>query len=277
MSDREIRGILSEARSALEPTEADRRRVHKKVLAAIGTAGAVTAVATSAANASGGGIGSAWEVLATKATVLKLSIATILVGGAIGIVALMPSESADPGGMRGVAPTGKNPNTSSNKGVLRSETVAIPASNIDAERSSSFSNARGSGLESEDRSNAAGTMRPVGRVKRANRTVKRESETPKVENDTMLFKELSLIRKASRALRNDHPDEAMRFLATYDREITDGVMREERDGLRVLALCAQGRFAEARKARAGFLKRSPQSPLAVRIKDQCGDMESSNE
>jgi hypothetical protein len=109
---------------------------------------------------------------------------------------------------------------------------------------------------------------------RANSASPEPTATP---NDDALLREISLIRSASRAIRQNKPEKALRLLKTYDDEFPEGVMREERDGLRVLALCRLGRRAEAEQAKQQFLRQSPSSPMASRIRDNCEEPERKND
>lgn len=48
-----------------------------------------------------------------------------------------------------------------------------------------------------------------------------------------------------------------------------GALRDEREAARVLALCADGRTAEARAAASAFVAASPRSPLASQVRAAC--------
>lgn len=75
--------------------------------------------------------------------------------------------------------------------------------------------------------------------------------------------ERTLISKATTALRASEPAAALTALAEHHRRFPRGELSEEREGLRVHALLAAGRHDDARKARARFLARFPQSIHAV--------------
>ena len=94
-------------------------------------------------------------------------------------------------------------------------------------------------------------------------------------NDTSLFKEIRMIREASMALSNNAPAKTLQILSAYDKAFPNGAMRQERDGLRVLALCALNRNTQADREKARFLKKSPDSPMARRIKASCQSEEKS--
>lgn len=86
--------------------------------------------------------------------------------------------------------------------------------------------------------------------------------------DPMLV-ELRAVQVAQRALARHDGATALRALATLDRTHPRGDLREERDALRVLALCDAGRADDARAAADTFLARHPGSPQATRVRGAC--------
>jgi hypothetical protein len=60
-------------------------------------------------------------------------------------------------------------------------------------------------------------------------------------------------------------------LAEHAAQYPSGALREEREGIRVVALCRAGREAEGKAAAERFLARSPRSTLVARIRAACGD------
>lgn len=92
---------------------------------------------------------------------------------------------------------------------------------------------------------------------------------PAVTAEDPMLAELRAVQTAQRALaRHDGPT-ALRTLASLGRTHPQGNLREERDALRVLALCAAGRADEARSAATVFLARHPGSPQAARVQGAC--------
>ena len=81
--------------------------------------------------------------------------------------------------------------------------------------------------------------------------------------------ELRALREARDDLRAGRPASAYRRLEDFRRQNPGGMLAQERSALSAIALCeAQpGRAAEARAAE--FLRRSPESPLAARVKSAC--------
>jgi hypothetical protein len=81
--------------------------------------------------------------------------------------------------------------------------------------------------------------------------------------------EIRLVRSASVALREGRAQAALELLRQHAARFPSGMMSEERDGLRVLSLCAAGERDAAARAAAIFLARSPHSPLAAHVRKGC--------
>jgi hypothetical protein len=81
--------------------------------------------------------------------------------------------------------------------------------------------------------------------------------------------EASGLAAVQRALRDGHPEQALRLVEAQQRSFKGGALDEERAAARVLALCDAGRRAEARQAAARFLTTHPSSPIAARVSARC--------
>jgi hypothetical protein len=81
--------------------------------------------------------------------------------------------------------------------------------------------------------------------------------------------ELSLITAASQSLDNGDTAAAVEALEAHRVRFAAGFLSEEREALWIVALCDEGRAAEAATARAAFERRAPRSPLRVRIETRC--------
>jgi hypothetical protein len=77
------------------------------------------------------------------------------------------------------------------------------------------------------------------------------------------------VREADQAVRAHDGATALARLDEHARRFPRGLLGEEREAERVLALCELGRVAEARRAAAAFLAESPRSPLADRVRTSC--------
>ncbi len=76
------------------------------------------------------------------------------------------------------------------------------------------------------------------------------------------------ILRAKRSLSAGDPGQALRELEVHERTYPHGTLSEERDALRVLALCAMGR-PEGAGERARFLGSRPLSPYFARVQSAC--------
>jgi hypothetical protein len=81
-----------------------------------------------------------------------------------------------------------------------------------------------------------------------------------------LAAEVALLSRATRDLRAGRPGEALNTLDEYRRRFPKGLLSEEQRAARAQALCALGRFDEAKEKLAGL---APKSPLAVQAKQFC--------
>lgn len=81
--------------------------------------------------------------------------------------------------------------------------------------------------------------------------------------------ELRLIGRALTELRDADPERALALLQRHAARFPRGAFATEREGLKVLALCAAGRIEEGRRAQAAFLRTSESAPIAVRVRLAC--------
>jgi hypothetical protein len=84
-----------------------------------------------------------------------------------------------------------------------------------------------------------------------------------------MLEELSLLRKASQALRAGHVDEARRALGEHERRFPNTALGHERRGLTLLVGCSGGASAAERAQAEQFVAATPRSPLAESIKKRC--------
>jgi len=81
--------------------------------------------------------------------------------------------------------------------------------------------------------------------------------------------ELTLMRTALARLNAGDARAALAALELHAARYPDGVMREERTGLRAIALCESGDLAAGGVARANFLAAASHSPLTARVRNAC--------
>ncbi|MCY1054364.1 hypothetical protein [Nannocystis sp. SCPEA4] len=86
-----------------------------------------------------------------------------------------------------------------------------------------------------------------------------------------LAQEAEALARAQAAIQGGRADEALAVLAAYAQQFPHGVLREEHDALRALALCASDRAAEGRAAAAVFLRTHGASALAERVRQGCAE------
>jgi hypothetical protein len=79
---------------------------------------------------------------------------------------------------------------------------------------------------------------------------------------------LEQLRRARRLLEGNQATLTLVLLDELDREAGE-LLREEREATRVLAFCAVGDVAAARRAAAQLSKASPRSIYAMRLGDSC--------
>jgi hypothetical protein len=96
-----------------------------------------------------------------------------------------------------------------------------------------------------------------------NATAAKSATPPSIQS------ELELIRGAQKHLHRGEASGALALLAEHARRFPTGVLAQERDASRVLALCLAGDVTSARSQAERFLQRSPQSPFAERVRASC--------
>lgn len=83
--------------------------------------------------------------------------------------------------------------------------------------------------------------------------------------------EVQLIAAADALVRSARYRAAMQTLALHERRFPRGELRQERSALRVLSMCGQGASAPALRARDHFLTRAPESVLTARVRSACSE------
>jgi len=84
-----------------------------------------------------------------------------------------------------------------------------------------------------------------------------------------LEQELRLMRSAYDALRAGKPERALAQLAEHAWRFPRGELRESRQVARIMALCQAGKTTAARQEAQTFLRLSPSSPYAARVRSLC--------
>jgi hypothetical protein len=232
--------LLRDARGFDEPSAVDAARVHASVLAkvgiAVGAGAGVTAATTSLA---------ASPALALGVTALKIGAAIVVAGGlaTASYVALRPQAAKPPPAM-----------VTAREAPQAIVQAPAPDPVVPETRT----------LE------AAPPSAKVGRSRRnAPPAVDHAERAPRATSD--LEGEARLLEQADADLRRGDASAALLRLTEHAEKYPTGALREEREGIRVVALCRAGREAEGKAAAQRFLARSPRSALATRIRAACGD------
>lgn len=92
---------------------------------------------------------------------------------------------------------------------------------------------------------------------------------PRVDARESLRAELDLLRKVNAAQRSGDPATALGLLEAFSKEKGPGVLVEERDAARIVALCSLGRADEGRARLTRFEARFPSSPQLARARSLC--------
>jgi len=246
---REAQDLLRAARSYDDPSPADVDRVHASVLAkvgiAVGAGAAVTAATPSIA---------ASPAALLSATVVKLGAAIVVAGGlaTAGYVALRP-------------PPPKSASAIVDTRTARATPPPAPELPAPVIAPTAVSQPEPRAVEGPPPARAKATRaRPT-----APPANERPSRAPRTTPD--LEGEARLLEQADADLRQGDPNAALARVAEHAARYPAGALREEREGVRVVALCRAGREAEGKIAAERFLAHSPRSALATRIRAACGE------
>jgi hypothetical protein len=233
--------ILDAARSAHDPSEADRARVAAKLANRLG------------GNTPSGGGGGAVAGLGGLA---KVGVPILIALAALGFVAkrglVGSGASLQAPHAVVVAPP-----------VMEPAAPVVPPAQAQAESPQPGPAADPASEMAHPQSNeTAPPVAPPPPAPHANRS-------PAVAA-TDLAGEMALIAAAQTAIQSGDYATAIAKLDEHQRSYPSGVLSEERTAARVVALCGAGQQAEARSVATAFLARHPSSPLAPRVRASCG-------
>jgi hypothetical protein len=242
------RGLLDVARNADDPTPADRARIDAAFaerLRALGmTAPAAHEAARAGSAAPAAGAGTAGK------------IAAAVVGAGIIALALIHQQH---GGPPAPARAPHAPSIAATPSVSTSP-PEVPARAAPAPRE-------------EPRAIESTPSATPGRSRRSSTPARRARSTNagaelSAPSDS-LRDEVALLEAANAALRSHRFAAALRALALHEQRFADGALREERLGMRVLALCGMGDYAAGSAARLRFLRDAPHAVLARKVAQAC--------
>jgi len=226
------RDILDIARRARTPSDGDRDRVYRSLLASLGGAAAVGSVkvATAAANVAA----------KTSLAWLKWAIPVALVSSAgIGTYAW----------------------------VAHRHVAATPAAHAVPPEPSQSTASELVPLAEPAPSSETVTPTPTSTPKAQTRPAKPQAATPPTGDE--LGQELSLLHQALAEWRSGNAQRALDLAHEHARRYPSSQLRFERIALEVRALCAVGREPEARKTADQLRSQAPNSPMSAALKDTC--------
>jgi hypothetical protein len=232
---------------------------------------------------------------------IKVFLATVALGGAIGGTAWLESKSAPEA--RGPRPASSQ-RAATSSGSARSETEPARESARAADDSAAPQGTTTRAAATLGKSQRAADVSPLARPPLARREAARRTEgvSPVAKSSTRKASssdgaepqpelttvapvtetkevvaatpapgpsELDLIDGALTSLRKGDGHGALTQLALHQRLHAHGKFATERSGLRVLGLCALGRVEEAERERDAFLAAHPNAPIAARVRRAC--------
>lgn len=252
--------LLRLAEGADEPSPADEARIRGKLAMQFGVATGVAILATSktaagATTAAGGvGAGAATTAAATSLGVFgKVAIGVAVVGALGGGTAYVTTRDRNPVASQGVV------------------AAVAPSSQGAVAATAPFAMAQQPGVPV---ASAELAPLPIASAPSSNvaphRIAEQKTDVPKVEGDPLVV-ELALMHDAQAALGRGDAQLALAKVAEHQKQFPRGSLAPEREGTRVLALCAAGRTTEAKSAGKVFLGTYGKSPLAERVRHSCVD------
>jgi hypothetical protein len=199
-----------------------------------------------------------------------------------------PRELSAPGGERATredppsdapavgAPAGRE--ASNDEGPGREAVRTAPARAARAEASAARAKLAARGTTAPAPSQrAAAAPAPAAASERACAPAASGPEPAARRPESTVADEARLVDDGVRALREGQAACALSLLDTHARFYPEGVLAEERDAERALALAELGRVAEARAAAAAFLRKHPASPLGVRLRQRIPGIDGAGE
>lgn len=234
------RALLNAARSFDDPSDSDQERVRAAVLMRVTSVAAVGAATITAAKASSAAASAAPLVASSLASTALFSGVAAKVGAAVVIGALAS------GAYVAFRPSAPKAAPVAQHVVVAAATPALdtPATPVPSEPSA----ADIASLPTEETKPAP--------VRARNRSADLEGE-------------MKLLRQADGALRRGDTADALAALNKHAAQYPGGLLSQEREGVRAIALCRSGSVAQGQSAAQRFLSAAAKSPLASRIRSAC--------
>jgi hypothetical protein len=228
--------VESHRRSRVLP-RADRERMKRKLMLRVATLGAGTAATGTAMGMS----------LVSKIALVALGITAAAGTGGLSVWALRARTPAEV-----MAPSHASPPMAPQ--IVEPAPVATPEGSVNPADVAPMEN----GHSEHAKKTARRTLAPASPSPAATQVVAVDPEP-----------ELRVLRQAREDLRAGRPESAYRLLDEYGRQNSVGMLGQERKALSAIALCQWQPGPEAEARASEFLRTSPDSPLAKRVRTAC--------
>jgi len=239
------RQLIELGRVGDEPDSAARDRVRSKLLMAVGTGVAASAAAKSATAA-----GKVWAGSALLKLMGGVCAAGIAVGGATWAVSTRAPDSEPPLQARSPAITAQAVRSAERPATSETVASSTPAAPTEVLR--------------------APKVIPPPRASSAAVAVSASAQPGRAAAEASTLEgELSLLREAQAAMARGNAGRSLELLEEHGSRYPNGILSQEREAARVLALCGLGRHDEARAEAARFVEKQPTSPLSARVRSSC--------
>lgn len=266
------RDLVDAHRSDRTLTSADRRRIKHDVMMRVAALGAATTVATHAtAKAAGLSLASKVAVLALSVTAVTGVVSISVRASRARTAAPRPAEGSRQGSMVAVPATVPGAASAESRAVA-AVPAAVAARTTPATRRIAVA-APAAHLDGRPAVTAVVAAVPAGSaaIDSARRDPAKSVVVPADPEP-----ELRVLRQARDDLRAGRPASAYRRLDDFDRQPGAGMLAEERNALSAIALCQWQPGGQARARAAEFLRTSPESPLAIRVRSACAQTSQSS-
>ena len=235
------RALLDAANTFDDPTDMDRDRVRAAVLMRVGSVAAVGTATIAAAKASSAAA-SAGPLLASTLTSAALFSGAAAKLGAVVVIGALATAGAY------VAFRSAHPTAPAVKPA--SAPVAAPVAAIAPQAAPDSSPAAVDAVDLPTDDAKPSPAHPHSRA-------------------ADLEGEMKLLRQADAALRRGDSAAALAALNKHAALYPTGVLSQEREGVRAIALCSAGSMSQGQAAARRFLAQASKSPLSSRIRSAC--------
>jgi hypothetical protein len=256
----EDEALLRSARLGLDPTSEDQARIKRALFAQLGVGASGAALSGSKATS----IAASAKASSSIALGTKWLAALLFVGGVVGtgIIVVRKSHHASTAISSAPSPVSSSQNASATPNAIPTATTTAPSTASDFEIGDTPPVASAITARAPNAVNS-------GISRAAQKSSASASATPTSSGPSTVSAEAQLLRDADAALRSGDPALALSVLDQHDASFPHGVLNEECEAERVLALCALGKISDAKKIAATFLRDHAGSPLAGRVQSSC--------